>query len=247
MFQFRTEGASQGIGIHHRIIESIIEWLELRKRQVVVRLPISCWCSYLILGAWICSSPSQKAILFLAPPRMPQLNTVRGPALGSDFLDMDSKEKQTEGKSKEEAEVQQGIIHTATGVWRSPEILYFSVGQHFWPSQKGRWGAGAHLQFLPHWQVLKDLSRCSKHNALQWWSLQDWEWKISHDLIWHFSLSRVEPGPTFLILMVWDTGNPHVRLGSLSAVYMVKWHSDSVSLIKFMISEVPLNMSATSH
>lgn len=95
MFQFRREGASQGIGIHHRIIESIIEWLELRKRQVVVRLPISCWCSYLILGAWICSSPSQKAILFLAPPRMPQLNNVRGPALGSDFLDMDSKEKQT--------------------------------------------------------------------------------------------------------------------------------------------------------
>lgn len=55
-FQFRSEGASQRIGIQHRIIKSIIEWLRLEKKQVVVRLSISCWGSYLILSAQICSS-----------------------------------------------------------------------------------------------------------------------------------------------------------------------------------------------
>lgn len=94
--------------------------------------------------------------------------------------------------------------------------------------------------------ILGNLSKCSKYTVLQRQSLWDWQWKINHDLIWHFTLLRVERGPRFLILMLWDIENPHVRLGSLSAVYMLKWHSDSVYLIKFMISEVPLNMSATS-
>lgn len=78
----------------------------------------------------------------------------------------------------------------------------FLVGQQLWQSEKSRWDGGTHLWLLNHWQVLKDLSDSSKSRL---YSTNPHEaGRINHDEIWHLSLSRVEPGPGFLILMLWD-------------------------------------------
>lgn len=78
----------------------------------------------------------------------------------------------------------------------------FLIGQQLWQSEKSRWDGGTDLWLLNHWQVLKALSSCSK-SMLR--SADPCEaGRINHDVIWHLSLSRVEPGPGFLILMLWD-------------------------------------------
>lgn len=80
--------------------------------------------------------------------------------LGVRLLGMDSRSTESKadrGNSKEGVEVQQETIYTGTGMWRSPKFSYYSVGQHFWPAEKGRWDAGAHLQFLHPRQSVKML------------------------------------------------------------------------------------------
>lgn len=125
-------------------------WITLERQD-----PVQGWARRVMLvfnPFVLVSDPTCISLLFPEEPGkqllssqhllgLPQLEGEVGVSRGLGFslwTPRAPKAKQTEGKSPEGVEVQQEIIYTDTGKWKSQEVSYHSIGQQFWPSEKSR-------------------------------------------------------------------------------------------------------------